>query len=164
MLLKILTFPDPNLRKVAKAVTDFDDALKKTIADMLETMYHANGIGLAATQVNIHKRLIVIDVSDERNQPLVIINPKFAVVDANLQDYKEGCLSVPEFYEEISRPTKIKLEFQDADGNRQFIEPAGLLSVCIQHEIDHLNGKLFVDHISSLKRERIRKQLLKRSK
>ena len=161
MLLNILTFPHPNLRKVAAPVERFDAALKKLTQDMIETMYHAKGIGLAAIQVNIAKRVVVMDISEQSNSAMVFINPEFTVIDKTLQSHKEGCLSVPSFFDEVSRPREVELTYKDVAGKPYTIVPEGLLSVCIQHEIDHLNGKLFVDYLSSLKRERIRKQLLK---
>ena len=160
-LLNILEFPDPRLRKVAEPVTVFDDALSKLVDDMFETMYDAPGIGLAATQVDVHKRLIVIDVSEDRSQPLVFINPEVTVLDKDTAEYDEGCLSVPGFYETVVRPQHVRVVARDRDGEEFTMEPEGLLAVCIQHEIDHLDGKLFVDYLSSLKRGRIRKKLEK---
>ncbi|MAS40444.1 MAG: peptide deformylase [Porticoccaceae bacterium] len=160
-ILTILEFPDSRLRKVAEPVTEVDAALRKLATDMLETMYDAPGVGLAATQVNIHRRLVVIDVSDARDQPLVLINPEVTVLGDALRDYDEGCLSVPGFYEKVARPERIRVQALDLDGNPLTLEPDGLLSVCIQHEIDHLDGKLFVDYLSPLKRQRIRQKLAK---
>ena len=162
--LKILEFPNPNLRKVAVPVTSFDNDLKCLIDNMFETMYEANGIGLAATQVDVHKRLLVLDVSEERNDPKVFVNPTIDVIESDLADYDEGCLSVPGFYETVSRPKKIKVSAQDKEGSQFEIEADGVLSVCIQHEIDHLDGKLFVDYLSSLKRNRIKDKLQKEQK
>tara|TARA_Y100000746_G_scaffold228275_1_gene236098 strand:- start:672 stop:1181 length:510 start_codon:yes stop_codon:yes gene_type:complete len=162
--LKILEFPNPNLRKIAVPVTSFDSDLKCLIDNMFETMYEANGIGLAATQVDVHKRLLVLDVSEERNDPKVFVNPTIDVIESDLADYDEGCLSVPGFYETVSRPKKIKVSAQDKEGSRFEIEADGVLSVCIQHEIDHLDGKLFVDYLSSLKRNRIKDKLQKEQK
>ena len=162
--LKILEFPNPNLRKIAVPVTSFDNDLKCLIDNMFETMYEANGIGLAATQVDVHKRLLVLDVSEERNDPKVFVNPTIDVIESDLADYDEGCLSVPGFYETVSRPKKIKVSAQDKEGSRFEIEADGVLSVCIQHEIDHLDGKLFVDYLSSLKRNRIKDKLQKEQK
>ena len=159
--LKILEFPNPNLRKVAVPVTSFDNDLKRLIDNMFETMYDANGIGLAATQVDVHKRLLVLDVSEERDDPKVFVNPTIDVIESDLADYDEGCLSVPGFYETVSRPKKIKVSAQDKEGSQFEIEADGVLSVCIQHEIDHLDGKLFVDYLSSLKRNRIKDKLQK---
>jgi peptide deformylase len=160
-LLDILEFPDPRLRTKASEVTDFDDNLGRLIGDMLETMYEAPGIGLAATQVDVHKRLLVIDVSEERDQPLVFINPTVRVLDEALGEYDEGCLSVPGFYETVSRPQRVVVAAQDGQGEQFEMECDGLLAICVQHEIDHLDGKLFVDYLSSLKRGRIRKKLEK---
>lgn len=160
-LLKILEFPDPRLRKVADKVEVFDDQLAQLVDDMLETMYDAPGIGLAATQVNVHKRLIVIDISEDKNQPMVFINPEVTVLDKSPKSYDEGCLSVPGFFETVTRPGKVRIEAQDRNGQAFSLEDDDLLAVCIQHEIDHLNGKLFVDYLSSLKRNRIRSKLEK---
>lgn len=160
-LLDILEFPDPRLRTVAEPVTVFDDALSRLIDDMFETMYHAPGIGLAATQVDVHKRLLVIDVTEDKRQPLVFINPEVTILDSETAEYDEGCLSVPGFYETVVRPQHIRVVAKDRHGESFTMEPEGLLAVCIQHEIDHLDGKLFVDYLSSLKRGRIRKKLEK---
>ena len=160
-LLDILEFPDPRLRTKAQAITEFDDTLKTLVENMFETMYAAPGIGLAATQVNVHRRLLVIDVSDEKNQPLVFINPEVTIIDQETAEYDEGCLSVPGFYETVARPQHITVTAQDSSGQTFTMEPEGLLAVCIQHEIDHLDGKLFVDYLSALKRTRIRKKLEK---
>ena len=163
--LKILIFPDPRLRKVAKKVTKFDKSLENLANDMLETMYIANGIGLAATQVDRHIRLIVMDLSEERDDPRIFINPTFKILkNHKLFEFEEGCLSIPGFNETIARPDKIELKWQDIKGNEHIDKPEGLLTVCIQHEIDHLNGRLMVDYISSLKRDRIRSKLLKENK
>ena len=160
--LNILTFPDPRLRKVAVPVTKFDKSLEIFVADMLETMYEENGIGLAASQVDFHERIIVIDISEERNDPKIFINPEFKVLDdKSLLSYTEGCLSVPDVTEEIVRPDSIFLSWQDLKGEHHSEEPSGLLTVCIQHEIDHLEGKLMVDYLSPLKRDRIRKKASK---
>jgi peptide deformylase len=163
-LLPILEFPDPRLRTVAKRVTEVDDNIRRLIDDMFETMYDAPGIGLAASQVNVHKRVVVIDVSEDKSQPLVFINPEIEVLDAEVSEYDEGCLSVPGFYETVVRPEHIRVKALDANGTPFEIEPQGLLAVCIQHELDHLNGKLFVDHISPFKRTRIRAKLEKKHK
>ena len=160
--LEILEFPDPRLRQRAKPVAVVDDAIRRLADDMLETMYQAPGVGLAATQVNVHQRVVVIDVSEDQSQPLVFINPEISVLDDAQCEYDEGCLSVPGFYETVVRPEHIRVKALDRDGNAFEITPSGLLAVCIQHEVDHLNGKLFVDHISSLKRDRIRKKLEKK--
>lgn len=158
-ILNILEFPDLRLRRKATPVVEFTPELSRTIDDMFETMYAAPGIGLAATQVNIHKQLIVIDISDNKDTPLVFINPRIEIIDQTLEDYDEGCLSVPGFYETVSRPRMVRIYAQDRHGEPFVIETDGLLATCIQHEMDHLNGKLFVDYLSSLKRERIRKKL-----
>jgi peptide deformylase len=160
--LNILKFPDPRLRTVAKKVQKFDKSLENLAEDMLHTMYEDNGIGLAATQVNRHIRLIVMDLSEERNEPRVFVNPEYKILNnQSLASYEEGCLSVPGFSEEIIRPDKIKLKWQDLSGRLHEDTPYGLLTICIQHEIDHLEGKLMVDYISSLKRDRIRTKLSK---
>ena len=159
-LLQILEYPDPRLRTRARPVTDFDAALAKLIEDMFETMYAAPGIGLAATQVDVHRRLIVIDVSGERTEPLVFINPE--ILERNgVGTMEEGCLSVPGIFDEVQRAAKVRVRFQDRYGAVQERELEGLLAVCLQHEMDHLDGKLFVDYLSELKRERIRKKLEK---
>lgn len=165
MIKSILKFPDPKLRVVAETVTVFDKELKELTDDMFETMYEANGIGLAATQIGVPKRVAVIDVSPEKNAPLIFVNPAIKVfVDSENIEYEEGCLSVPGFYEPITRPSKFNILYQDLDGNKYEEKPEGLLTVVIQHEIDHLNGKLFVDHISGLKRRRIKNKLSKNTK
>jgi peptide deformylase len=160
-ILNILEFPDPRLRTRAEPVTVFDDELSSLVDNMLETMYDAPGIGLAATQVDVHKRVLVIDISETRDQPLVFINPEVEVIDEELGEYDEGCLSVPGFYETVKRPQHVRVTAQDASGTQFTMEPDGLLAICVQHEIDHLEGKLFVDYLSSLKRTRIRKKLEK---
>ncbi|MFL2711810.1 MAG: peptide deformylase [SAR86 cluster bacterium] len=160
--LKVLTFPDPRLRKVAVPVTKFDKSLEIITSNMLETMYAEEGIGLAATQVDIHERIIVMDLSEERNDPKIFINPEFKILnDKSLLSFKEGCLSVPGITEDITRPDNIYLTWQDINGKQHEAEPSGLLTVCIQHEIDHLEGKLMVDYLSPLKRDRIRKKASK---
>ncbi|MFW1677408.1 peptide deformylase [Pontibacter sp. JAM-7] len=159
--LTILEFPDPRLRTVAEPVETVDDEVRQQIEDMFETMYAAPGIGLAATQVNIHRRIIVMDISEDQNQPLVLINPEFEVIDDELHRYQEGCLSVPGFYEDVKRPQQIKVTALDRNGEHFELIADDLLAVCVQHEIDHLNGRLFVDHISSLKRNRIKQKLEK---
>ena len=162
-LLDILHFPDPRLRTVAQPVDKVDDNIRTLIDDMFETMYDAPGIGLAATQVNVHLRVIVIDISEDRSQPLVLINPQI-VETVGEEEMEEGCLSVPGVYELVKRSEKITVRTLDRGGNQQEVQADGLLAVCIQHEIDHLDGKLFVDYLSSLKRNRIRKKLEKQSK
>ena len=159
---KILKFPDQDLRIKAKPVVSFDDELKTLTDDMFETMHSVNGIGLAATQIGVAKQVAVIDISPEKNEPLVIVNPKIQILDpSKKEDYDEGCLSVPGFFETISRPSDIKLSYQDLNGKKQEIKPVGLLTKVVQHELDHLNGRLFVDHISELKRRRIRNKIVK---
>jgi peptide deformylase len=160
-VLDILEFPDPRLRTKAKPVAAVTDATRQLIADMFETMYDAPGIGLAATQVNVHERLLVIDISENRNQPLVFINPEITVLDPELGEYDEGCLSVPGFYETVCRPNRVQVTALDGDGRSFTRELDGLLAICLQHEVDHLDGKLFVDYLSPLKRQRIRKKLEK---
>ncbi len=159
--LEILEFPDPRLRTVARPVETVDDGLRGLIDDMIETMYEADGIGLAATQVNVHKRLLVLDISPERDQPMVFINPEVEPLTDEREGYEEGCLSVPGFHERVERPARVRVRALDRDGQPFEMEADGLLAVCLQHEIDHLNGRLFVDHISRLKRSRIRKKLEK---
>jgi len=160
--LNILIFPDPRLRKVAEKVTKFDKCLENLANDMLDTMYEANGIGLAATQVDKHIRLVVMDLSEERNEPRIFVNPEYEVLDGhNLFEFEEGCLSIPGFNETIARPDKIRLIWQNLSGETLEDTPEGILTVCIQHEIDHLDGKLMVDYVSALKRDRIRSKLLK---
>ena len=159
---KILKFPDQDLRIKAKPVETFDKELKTLTDDMFETMHSVNGIGLAATQIGIAKQVAVIDISPEKNEPLVIVNPKIQILDpSKKEDYDEGCLSVPGFFETISRPSDIKLSYQDLNGKKQEIKPEGLLTKVVQHELGHLNGRLFVDHISELKRRRIRNKIVK---
>ena len=157
--LKILIFPDPKLRKVAKKIQKFDKSLEMLAQKMLQTMYEAEGIGLAATQVDVHIRLVVMDLSEERDEPRVFVNPEYTILDKSLFTYEEGCLSIPGFNEEISRPSKILLKWQDLQGNFHEDQPDGIFTVCAQHEIDHLDGKLFVDYLSPIKRDRIRKKL-----
>lgn len=163
-ILDILEFPDPRLRTVAKPIDVVDDALRQTIDDMFETMYEAPGIGLAATQVNVHRRLVVIDVSEDKSEPLVFINPEAEPLTQELGEYQEGCLSIPGFYEKVCRPERVRVKALDRDGKSFELECDGLLAVCIQHEIDHLDGKLFVDYLSPLKRDRIKKKLEKQQR
>ncbi|MEP5567840.1 MAG: peptide deformylase [Halioglobus sp.] len=160
-VLEILEFPDPRLRTVAKPVSSVTDKHRQLLNDMLETMYAAPGIGLAATQVNVHERILVIDLSEEQNDPLVFINPEVEILDKELGEYDEGCLSVPGYYETVNRPKRITVTALDRDGQAFTREIEGLLAICLQHEIDHLDGKLFVDYLSPLKRNRIRKKLEK---
>ncbi len=162
-LLDILEFPDPRLRTKAKPISKVNDRHRKLADDMLETMYDAPGIGLAATQVNVHEQLIVIDVSEARDTPWVFINPVIEVLGSEMRSYEEGCLSVPDFQDTVKRPAQVRGSALDRNGEAFEIEPEDLLAVCIQHEIDHLNGKLFVDYLSALKRQRIRSKLKKRS-
>ena len=158
--LKILEFPDPRLRTRASPVEIFDDELRTLVDDMFETMYAAPGIGLAATQVDVHRRLLVADVSPDKTEPHVLINPQIIEKDGEAIT-EEGCLSVPGYYEEVIRAEHIRVRFLDRDGNEAELEAEGLLAVCIQHEMDHLDGKLFVDYLSEAKRQRIRKRLQK---
>lgn len=160
-LLPILTYPDPRLHTVAKPVQAVDARIRGLVADMLETMYDANGIGLAATQVNVHERLIVIDVSEERDQPMVLINPEITWASEDKQVGDEGCLSVPGIYDGVERSRSVKVQALDAEGKSREIEAEGLLAVCIQHEMDHLMGKVFVEYLSPLKRNRIKTKMLK---
>ncbi|MEP4145811.1 MAG: peptide deformylase [Halioglobus sp.] len=160
-VLEILEFPDPRLRTVAQPVSSVTEKHRELLDDMLETMYAAPGIGLAATQVNVHERILVIDLSEEQNNPLVFINPEVEILDKELGEYDEGCLSVPGYYETVNRPQRIAVKALDRDGQPFSREIEGLLAICLQHEIDHLDGKLFVDYLSPLKRNRIRKKLEK---
>ena len=160
-LLPILCYPDPKLHTVARPVPAVDSRLKALISDMLETMYEADGIGLAATQVDVHERLIVIDVSGERNAPLVLINPEITWASAEKQVNDEGCLSVPGIYDGVERSSSIKVDALDGEGRMRSIETEGVLAVCIQHEMDHLLGKVFVEYLSPLKRNRIKTKMLK---
>ena len=161
-LLKILIFPDPRLRTVAKTVELVDNSIKKLAQDMLETMYQGSGIGLAATQVNVHKRVIVLDISESKDEPLILINPEIIkIIDPNKKIFSEGCLSVPGFYEELKRPSSVEISYLDIDGKRNLLLANDLLAVVIQHEMDHLDGKMMVDFISNIKREMIRKKLVK---
>jgi peptide deformylase len=160
-LLPILCYPDPRLHKVAKAVPAVDTRINTLIGDMLETMYHAHGIGLAATQVDVHERLIVIDVSEERDKPLVLINPEIIWNSTEKHVNEEGCLSVPGIYDGVERFDSVHVRALDAQGQSRLIEADGLLAVCIQHEMDHLLGKVFVEYLSPLKRNRIKTKMLK---
>ncbi len=162
-ILDILNYPDKRLRTVAKPVEQVDDSIRRLIDDMFETMYQAPGIGLAATQVDVHQRVIVIDVSEEKDSPLVLINPEIIEQDG-VEVCQEGCLSVPEIYENVERAEHVIVTTLDRDGKQQTIEADGILAVCIQHEMDHLVGKLFVDYLSPLKRQRIKKKLQKNLK
>ena len=160
-LLPILCYPDPRLHKLAKPVQTVDARIKTLVADMLETMYDAKGIGLAATQIDVHERLIVIDISEQRDQPLVLINPAIVWNSADKHINEEGCLSVPGIYDNVERFDAVKVEHLDANGARQSVQADGMLAVCIQHEMDHLLGKVFVEYLSPLKRNRIKTKMLK---
>jgi len=160
-LLPILCYPDPRLHTVAKPVAAVDGRIDALVGDMLQTMYDANGIGLAATQVDVHERVVVIDVSEERNAPIVLINPQITWASAEKQVNDEGCLSVPGIYDGVERSSAVKVEALDRDGTSRVLEAQGLLAVCIQHELDHLLGKVFVEYLSPLKRNRIRTKMLK---
>lgn len=160
-ILPILCFPDPKLHTVAQSVAAVDSRIRTLIADMLETMYDAKGIGLAATQVDAHERLIVIDVSEERDEPMVLINPELVWSSAETHLNEEGCLSVPGIYDGVTRFDEIKVTALDGEGKSRIIEADGLLAVCIQHEMDHLKGKVFVEYLSPLKRDRIKKKMIK---
>ena len=160
-ILNILEYPDPRLRTIAKPVAQVDDEIRRLIDDMLETMYDAPGIGLAATQVDQHIRLVVMDLSEDKSAPQVFINPEFEVLTEETALYQEGCLSVPGFFEDVQRPQRVKIRALDRNGEPFELLADELLAVCIQHESDHLNGKLFVDYLSFLKRNRIKKILEK---
>lgn len=160
-VLQILRYPDPRLHQVAKPVTEFDDRLRQLVQDMAETMYAAPGVGLAATQVDVHERVIVIDVSDGKDQLQVFVNPRIVDSSADRKVYEEGCLSVPGVYDEVERPDRVRIEALDAHGKPFTIEADGLLAVCIQHEMDHLNGRVFVQYLSRLKQTRIRAKMIK---
>jgi peptide deformylase len=161
--LAILEYPDPRLRKTAERVDSVDDAVRQLVADLLETMYAAKGVGLAATQVDVHRRVIVLDVSEERNQPLVFINPELLKAEGRGPG-EEGCLSVPDVFDKVQRATRIRVRALGRDGVPFEMDAEGLLAVCIQHEMDHLEGKLFVDYLSELKRQLIRRRLEKERK
>lgn len=163
-VLTVLEYPDKRLRTVAKPITEFTDALQTQIDDMLDTMYDENGLGLAATQVDYHHRLVVMDFSEERNEPLVFINPTFDILNDEPNECQEGCLSVPGFYEHIYRAAKVKVYALDRHGKAFSLEVDELMAVCVQHEIDHLDGKLMVDYLSPLKRNRIKSKLEKAHK
>ena len=159
--LPILCYPDPRLHTVARPVAQIDDRIRELIPRMLATMYEANGIGLAATQVDVHERLIVIDVSEERNQPMVLINPEIEWASPEKRKGEEGCLSVPGIYDGVERSLAVRVRAQDGEGHSRVIEAEGMLAVCIQHEMDHLMGKVFVEYLSPLKRNRIKSKLVK---
>jgi peptide deformylase len=162
-LLPILRFPDPRLKKVAALVSKVDDSTRKLVADMAETMYEAPGIGLAATQVDVHKRIVVIDVSEDKSELQVFINPTLGQCEGS-QIGEEGCLSVPGIYDKVERAERVSVTYLDLDGKQQTLEAEGLLAVCIQHEIDHLNGTVFVDHLSLLKQTRIKNKMAKQAR
>lgn len=162
-LLPILRFPDPRLKKVATPVLEIDEGIKRLARDMAETMYEAPGIGLAATQVDVHKRVIVIDISETRDELLTLINPEIDEKDG-LQVCEEGCLSVPGIYDKVERAENVRVHYLDLKGEKRTIEAHGLLAVCLQHEIDHLDGKVFVEHLSQLKQTRIKAKLAKQAK
>ena len=163
-ILPILCYPDPRLHKVAQPVAKVDERIQTLVKNMFETMYDAQGIGLAATQVDAHERVIVIDVSEERNEPLVLINPEITWASDEKQIGDEGCLSVPGIYDGVERSTSVKVKALDENGNSREIEGEGLLAICMQHEMDHLMGKVFVEYLSPLKRNRIKTKLVKAQK
>ncbi len=160
-LLNILCYPDPRLHKVAKPVTEFDDKLRALVADMLETMYESQGVGLAATQVDVHLRLVVMDTSDDHNQPVVLINPEITWFSDERVKGEEGCLSVPGIYDGVERAVAVKVKAADEQGQVRELAAEGLMAVCVQHELDHLMGKVFVEYLSPLKRNRIKTKMLK---
>lgn len=162
-LLPILRYPDARLKKVAAPVAAVDDSIRKLARDMAETMYEAPGIGLAATQVDVHKQVVVIDISEEKNQLLALVNPRILESDG-VQEGEEGCLSVPGIYDKVERAGRVKVAYLDLDGQERVLEAEGLLAVCIQHELDHLNGKVFVDYLSQLKQTRIKTKLAKQAR
>ena len=162
-ILPILEYPDPRLRKKAKAVVTVDDDIKRLVDDMFETMVDSHGIGLAASQVDVHQRVIVMDLMEDGSQPRVFINPEIEVLNDTTEPYDEGCLSVPGFYETVARPSNVMISALDREGKPFKEKASGLLAICIQHEIDHLEGKLFVDYLSPLKRQIIRKKMKKKS-
>ena len=163
-LLPILRYPDPRLHTVARPVAAVDGRIRQLAADMFETMFAAKGIGLAATQVDVHEQLIVMDVSEERDQPLVLINPELVATSAERALGDEGCLSVPQIYDKVERFERVTVRFLDLDGQTRSLDAEGLLAICIQHEMDHLKGKVFVEYLSPLKRNRIKSKLAKRSR
>jgi len=163
-LLPVLCYPDPRLHQVAKPVAKVDVRIKKIVSDMADTMYEAPGVGLAATQVDIHERILVIDVSDNQDELMVFINPELIWASAEVKAWREGCLSVPEYYDEVERPAVVRVRAVGLDGKEFEVEADGLLSVCLQHEMDHLQGKVFVEYLSMLKRNRISLRMKKRAK
>jgi peptide deformylase len=163
-LLNILRYPDPRLHKVAAPIAHVDDRIRTLAADMLETMYEAEGVGLAATQVDVHERLIVMDTSEDHDQPLVLINPELVGVSVEMVLGDEGCLSVPTIYDKVERHARVTVKALDRDGKPFQFDAEGLASVCVQHEMDHLHGKVFVEYLSLLKRERIKVKMIKRTR
>jgi len=163
-LLNVLCYPDPRLHKVAKPVAQVDARIQKIVTDMADTMYEAPGVGLAATQVDIHERIVVIDVSDSQNELMVFINPELVWASPEKKSWREGCLSVPEYFDEVDRPAVVRVRALDINGKEFEVEADGLLAVCLQHEMDHLQGKVFVEYLSMLKRTRISLKLKKRAK
>ncbi|MEW6100306.1 MAG: peptide deformylase [Pseudomonadota bacterium] len=162
--LNILRYPDPRLHKVARPVEQVDERIRQLVDDMLETMYDAHGVGLAATQVDVHERVIVIDVSDDRNEPRVLINPEIVWASEEKIVWEEGCLSVPAVYDKVQRHAQVTVKALDRDGREYRFDADGLLAVCVQHEMDHLMGKVFVEYLSPLKRNRIKTKMLKRER
>ena len=162
--LNILRYPDPKLHTVAKPVADVDERIRRLVDDMLETMYEADGVGLAATQVDVHERVIVIDTSTDRDTPLVLINPELVSTSAEFTEGEEGCLSVPQIYDKVPRHSRVTVRALGRDGQPHEFEADGLLSVCVQHEMDHLMGKVFVEYLSPLKRERIKTKMIKKTR
>jgi peptide deformylase len=163
-LLPILRYPDPRLHTVAKPVAEVDARIRQLADDMLETMYAADGVGLAATQVDVHERLIVMDTSEKRDQPMVLVNPEIIEASAEMKEGEEGCLSVPQTYDKVKRHAKVRVRALGKDGQPYEFEAEGLLAVCVQHEMDHLMGKVFVEYLSSMKRDRIKTKMLKRTR
>jgi peptide deformylase len=163
-LLPILRYPDPRLHTIAKRVTEVDERIRRLVADMLETMYAADGVGLAATQVDVHERVIVIDTSEQRDTPRVLINPELVAASEELTFVDEGCLSVPQIYDKVERHARVTVRALDRDGQRYEFDAEGLLAVCVQHEMDHLLGKVFVEYLSPLKRNRIKSKMLKKNR
>ncbi len=163
-LLEILEYPDQRLRTIAKPVVEVNDDIRRIVDNMLETMYNANGVGLAATQVNIHQRIVVMDLSEDANEPQILINPSYEPIGDEKSDLQEGCLSVPGFYELLDRYDRVRLTALDRDGNEYSKDYDGLAAVCVQHELDHLEGKLFIDTLSRLKQDRIKKKLGKKKR
>lgn len=163
-LLNVLCYPDPRLHQVAKPVAQVDARIKKIVADMADTMYAAPGVGLAATQVDIHERIVIIDISDEQNDLKVFINPEIIWSSPETKSWREGCLSVPDFYDEVERPSQVRVKALDVNGKEFELDADGLLAVCLQHELDHLQGKVFVAYLSILRRTRISQKLKKRAK